>query len=100
MTIVERLNQAITQALQSQQMIAQFDLTASDYAELRQLAASSDPKVLGFDPEQGVFKGYPLHVNDVISTSMAVASRGAIFLWNSLTESTIPTDGTLRSPAG
>jgi hypothetical protein len=100
MTIVERLNHAIAQALQSQQVISQFDLTASDYNELRQLAASGDVTAAGFDASRDAFKGYPLHHNEVISTSMAVASRGAIFLWNSLTEKAIPTDGGLRTSRG
>jgi hypothetical protein len=100
MTIVERLNQAITQALQSQQVIAQFDLTASDYNELRDLAASGDVSAASFDAERDTFRGFPLQHNDVIGTSMAVASRGAIFLWNTITESAIPTDGGLRSSRG
>ncbi|WP_155914724.1 hypothetical protein [Asticcacaulis sp. AC460] len=96
MTIVERLNHAIAQALQSGQVIAQFDLTASDYNELRQLATGGDISAIGFDAASDTFKGYQLHHNDVIGTSMAIASRGAIFLWNSITESAIPTDGALR----
>ncbi|EGF89509.1 hypothetical protein ABI_39230 [Asticcacaulis biprosthecium C19] len=100
MTIVERLNQAISQAMQSGQVISQFDLTASDYNELRQLLVSGDARSAGFNPDQDAFRGYPLHHNDVIGTSMAIASRGAIFLWNTITESAIPTDGGLRNLRG
>ncbi|ESQ73934.1 hypothetical protein [Asticcacaulis sp. AC402] len=97
MTIVERLNTAIAQAMQSQQVISQFDLTTADYNELRRLAAIGDLTAAGFDTAHVTFRGYPLHHNVVIGTSMAVTSRGAIFLWNALTEKTTPSGGGLRN---